>query len=333
MQQIQNDNRGRGRINKREIICHACKQKGHYAAECPHRSLYATNEPADDEQYDEEIEVSPFNEEPQYETTDDQLQDTVADDGTPLLFLDRRLLVADSKEENEDWNHASIFRSRVNCKGKSCNMIIDGGSAINVISQEAVEKLKLPTETHPRPYKVAWVNNYSIPVRKQCVVPFRVGNYEDTIRCDVIPMNVTHILFGRPWLQKLKVITDHEHNTYTFNWKGCKIRLLPLPAKSSSSTSDTAPALPILTMRKFEEESKEQGVMYALIARQVPEESPPTSIPQEVKSLLKKFADLVPDELPQELPPLRDIQHAIDLVPGASLPNLPAYRMSPMEHT
>ena len=74
-------------------------------------------------------------------------------------------------------------------------MIIDGGSAINVISQEAVEKLKLPTVKHPKPYKVAWVNNYSIPVRKQCVVPFRIGQYEDTIRCDVIPMNVTHSLW------------------------------------------------------------------------------------------------------------------------------------------
>ena len=134
MQQNQNDDRARGRIDKRDIVCHAYKQKGHYAAECPHRNLYATNEPEDEELYDEEIEMEPFNAEPHYESTEDQLHDTEADDGSPLLFLDRRLLVADAKEENEDWNHASIFRSRVNYKGKSCNMIIDGGSAINVIS-------------------------------------------------------------------------------------------------------------------------------------------------------------------------------------------------------
>ena len=47
--------------------------------------------------------------------------------------------------------------------------------------------------------------------------------------------------------------------------------------------------------------------------------------------MLKEFADIVPNELPCELPPLRDIQHAIDLVPGSQLPNLPYYRINPNE--
>ena len=38
-----------------------------------------------------------------------------------------------------------------------------------------------------------------------------------------------------------------------------------------------------------------------------------------------------PDELPQGLPPLRGIEHRIDLIPGAPLPNRAPYRTNPEE--
>ena len=60
---------------------------------------------------------------------------------------------------------------------------------------------------------------------------------------------------------------------------------------------------------------------------------PPLDIPPEAIPILADFFQVFPEELPDHLPPLRDIQHAIDLVPRATLPNLPHYHLNPTEHS
>lgn len=47
---------------------------------------------------------------------------------------------------------------------------------------------------------------------------------------------------------------------------------------------------------------------------------------QEVEVLLQDFTNIFPSELPKGLPPIREIQYHIDLVPGATLPNLSHYK-------
>ena len=54
-------------------------------------------------------------------------------------------------------------------------------------------------------------------------------------------------------------------------------------------------------------------------------------VPSVAIFLLQGFDDVFPDDTPSRLPPLRGIEHQIDFVPGASIPNRPAYRSNPEE--
>ena len=71
-----------------------------------------------------------------------------------------------------------------------------------------------------------------------------------------------------------------------------------------------------------------------VVNREVKQESNiiPTDLPTEFLTMLEEFQDIMPDEVPSRLPPMREVQHAIDLTPGSTLPNLPHYRMSPTEN-
>ena len=55
-------------------------------------------------------------------------------------------------------------------------------------------------------------------------------------------------------------------------------------------------------------------------------------LPEEVQELLEEFTNIVVDELPHLLPLIKSVSHHIDIIPGASLPNKDAYRLTSQEN-
>ena len=86
----------------------------------------------------------------------------------------------------------------------------------------------------------------------------------------------------------------------------------------------------LLSKSELEKEIRAGSDVMALVA--VEETKSEKEILKEVEPILEEFVDVVPKEIPHGLPPMRDIQHQIDLVLGYVLPNKSAYRMSPKEH-
>ena len=60
----------------------------------------------------------------------------------------------------------------------------------------------------------------------------------------------------------------------------------------------------------------------------VNEDQTKTPYPDEVQAILDEFSDVFPKDLPSGLPPSRELDHRIELVPGAEPPHRAPYRMS-----
>ena len=79
-------------------------------------------------------------------------------------------------------------------------------------------------------------------------------------------------------------------------------------------------------------ENPSRVMHYVLVCKdEAPKTNTSHDLPLVVSSLLQEFQDVFPDELPPGLPPLRGIEHRIDLIPGAPLPNKAPYRVNPEE--
>ncbi|KAK1646883.1 hypothetical protein QYE76_064688 [Lolium multiflorum] len=255
----------------------------------------------------------------------------------------------------------NIFQTRAGIGGKSIKVIIDGGSCHNLASTELCEKLNLTLRKHPHPYHVQWLSDKgNIKIQHTVTVNFKIGPYEDTVECDVVPMTVCHMLLGRPWQFDKKAIHDGYSNAYTFKVKDKKFELRPMTP--SQIIADNAKALARAQHNTHHSELRGEGathqkesehhhphmserksvllatksewrevkdnpsttIHYVLICKGLSSETNDlTNIPSSLLSLLKEFQDVFPDELPHGLPPLR-----ASSIASTSYPALP-YQTAP----
>ncbi|KAA0040021.1 RNA-directed DNA polymerase-like protein [Cucumis melo var. makuwa] len=120
-------------------------------------------------------------------------------------------------------------------------------------------------------------------------------------------------------------------NTYEFQWMNKKIVLLLVNKKDEDgiNAKHSGNHIFITVSGKQFHREKETVVLGLVIADHALNDSS-GNIPPKIQDLLDQYPS-IKDE-PSKLPPLWDIQHSIDLLPGSSLPHLPRYRMSPNEY-
>ncbi|KAG7567587.1 Integrase catalytic core [Arabidopsis thaliana x Arabidopsis arenosa] len=325
------DQKGKGKAvetRTRDIRCFKCHGHGHYASECSNKRVMILKETGEIESADEQQEENSSSE------------DCEAPSKGELLVAMKALSVIAKTDEQEQ--RENLFHSRCIVNDKVCSLIIDGGSCTNVASETMVEKLGLKVMKHPKPYKLQWLNeDGEMSVNRQVKVPLSIGKYEDEILCDILPMDASHILLGRPWQSDRRVMHDGFTNRQIFEFKGRKTILAPmtphevyldqLSMKMRRKQKDKSSNLMITESKQKGSDLHSSKLLFVFKETLVSITNPEQGIPSKIKFLLQDYTDVFPEENPQGLPPIRGIEHQIDFVPGASLPNRPAYRTNPVE--
>ena len=62
-------------------------------------------------------------------------------------------------------------------------------------------------------------------VFKQVLVTFSIEKYEDKVLCDLLPMQASQILLGRPWQYDRKVMYDGYLNRHLFTFNNHDLKL------------------------------------------------------------------------------------------------------------
>eukprot|EP00253_Pinus_taeda_P001971 PITA_01971 len=309
--------RGNGRRRGTNVQCYRCHKWGHRSFECP-EAEHAGQRGAFVAQ-PEEVEAQP------------REVENVAETGEALVL--NKVLLKPAKETAKQTQRKALFRTTCKSHGKCCKLIIDSRSTYNLVSIEMVEKLGLKRLKHPTPYKVSWLQKgHQLLVDEQCEVEFHIGKYQDKVVCDIMPMDVCHILLGRPWQYDRKVTHDGKTNCYKFVKDGVKHTLVPIKEEDTAEASGTKALL--MGGKRFVKQIEENEVNYAIVRRTkiVLLNTEKSELPTEIEEMLEEFKDIIVDDLPDKLPPKRSISHHIDFIPGASLPNKAAYRMSPKDN-
>uniref|UniRef100_A0A151UDV5 Uncharacterized protein n=1 Tax=Cajanus cajan TaxID=3821 RepID=A0A151UDV5_CAJCA len=114
------------------------------------------------------------------------------------LLLVRRTL-SNQFSEIDQSQRENLFHTRCKVLENIYSLIVDSGSSSNFCSTRLIDKLALTTKPHPKPYKMKWINEERrIVVNQQASIPISIGKYKEEVLCDIVPLEASHVLLGRP---------------------------------------------------------------------------------------------------------------------------------------
>lgn len=117
---------------------------------------------------------------------------------------------------------------------------------------------------------------------------------QSEVVCDLIDMDVCYIILGRLWQFYVGATHDCLANTYTFDWKGKKIHLLPTSQVNYYMTDKNKTLLLVVSGNQLLHAWRDSAHILALVVKEQTNSSDHQTVPESVKALLQQFSDIGP---------------------------------------
>lgn len=219
----------------------------------------------------------------------------------------------DDKEEafSMRTDPSPLMKFQGSLAGVPALFLVDCGASTNFVSRAFVRRHQLPVAHQDVAPTVRLADGSRKPSSGRVVHPaVEIGEYaDDRFDFTVLDLCGFDVVLGKSWLNEMSPLPDWAGNVLRFEHRGFLVRL-----------SSDEPKLPpgLVSAASFMSSLQAGEECYLTMIK--PEDvMAKGSMEAELQPLLDEFADVL-GGLPSGLPPLRSVNHAIPLEPGAAVP-------------
>lgn len=211
----------------------------------------------------------------------------------------------------------------VEINGQHIKTMVDTGATHNFVVVGEAKRLGLKVAKETEWLKA--VNSEAPPIHGTARgVELKIRAWSGKTYLLVVPMDDFQVVLGMDFFSKVKAVPIPFVNTVCILEESAPCMVPVLQGTKASGK--------MLSALQLTRGLKQGEPTYlATMVESTKDQGEQVGLPREIETVLKENEDIMPDKLPRKLLPKREVDHKIELEPGAKPPAKAPYRMAPPE--